>query len=59
MASAVMQALYMDLWSEARVLTERMRLRKQAVEMSFLPWVAGLIRRDWVRCSDIRRELGV
>jgi len=44
-----------ELW----VVTERMRSRIQAAEMSFLPRVAGLSRRDRVRSSDIRRELRV
>ena len=44
-----------ELW----VVTERMRSRIQAAEMSFLCRVAGLSLRDRVRSSDIRRELGV
>ncbi len=44
-----------ELW----VVTERMRLRIQAAEMSFLCRVAGLSLRDRVRSSDIWRELRV
>uniref|UniRef100_A0A8C6MJY5 Reverse transcriptase domain-containing protein n=1 Tax=Nothobranchius furzeri TaxID=105023 RepID=A0A8C6MJY5_NOTFU len=44
-----------ELW----VMTERTRLRIQAVEMSFLRRVAGLSLRDRVRSSDIREGLGV
>ena len=44
-----------ELW----VVTERMRSRIQAAEMSFLRGVAGLSLRDRVRSSDIWRELGV
>jgi len=41
------------------VVTERLRLRIQAAEMSYLSRVAALSLRDRVRSSDIRRELGV
>ena len=41
------------------VVTERMRLRMQAAEMSFVRRVAGLSLGDRVRSSDIRRELRV
>ncbi|TWW81724.1 hypothetical protein D4764_01G0015390 [Takifugu flavidus] len=41
------------------VMTERMRSRIQAAEMSFLRRVAGLSLRDRVRSSDIREGLGV
>lgn len=44
-----------ELW----VVTERMRSRVQAAEMSFLRRVAGLSLRDRVRSSDIRERLGV
>ncbi|MDF4355499.1 hypothetical protein P3445_23705, partial [Vibrio parahaemolyticus] len=44
-----------ELWG----VTERMRLRIQVLEMSFLRGVAGLSLRDRVRSSDIWRELGV
>ncbi|MDG2633017.1 hypothetical protein P7M35_24665, partial [Vibrio parahaemolyticus] len=44
-----------ELW----VVTERMRSRIQAAEMSFLRRVAGLSLRDRVRSSDIREGLGV
>jgi len=43
-----------ELW-----VTETMRSRIQAADMSFLCRVAGLSVRDRVRSSDIRRELGV
>jgi len=41
------------------VVTEGMRSRIQAAEMSFLRRVVGLSLRDRVRSSDIRRELRV
>ncbi|TWW64250.1 hypothetical protein D4764_03G0012580 [Takifugu flavidus] len=41
------------------VMTERMRSRIQAAEMSFLHRVAGLSLRDRVRSLDIREGLGV
>ncbi len=41
------------------VMTERMRLRIQAAEMSFLCRVVGLSLRDRDRSSDTGRELGV
>ncbi|TWW77626.1 Ventricular zone-expressed PH domain-containing protein [Takifugu flavidus] len=41
------------------VMTERMRSRIQATEMSFLHRVAGLSLRDRVRSPDIREELGI
>lgn len=44
-----------ELW----VVTEKMRSRIQAAEMSFLRRVAGLSLRDRVRSSDIREGLGV
>ena len=44
-----------ELW----VMTERMRSRIQAAEMSFLRRVAGLSLRDRVRSSDIRERLRV
>uniref|UniRef100_A0A3Q3XBL8 RING-type domain-containing protein n=1 Tax=Mola mola TaxID=94237 RepID=A0A3Q3XBL8_MOLML len=44
-----------ELW----VVTERMRSRIQAAEMSFLRRVAGLSLRDRVRSTDIREELRV
>ena len=44
-----------ELW----VMTERMRSRVQAAEMSFLRRVSGLSLRDRVRNSDIRERLGV
>ncbi|XP_065817852.1 uncharacterized protein [Labrus bergylta] len=44
-----------ELW----VVTERMRSRIQAAEISFLRRVAGLSLRDRVRSSDIQGELGV
>ncbi|KAK3553558.1 hypothetical protein QTP70_004565 [Hemibagrus guttatus] len=44
-----------ELW----VMTERIRSRIQAAEMSFLRRVAGRSLRDRVRSSVIREELGV
>ncbi|KAK3546555.1 hypothetical protein QTP70_027318, partial [Hemibagrus guttatus] len=44
-----------ELW----VMTERVRSRIQAAEMSFLRRVAGRSLRDRVRSSVIREELGV
>ena len=44
-----------ELW----VVTERMRSRIQAAEMSFLRRVAGRTLRDRVRSSDTQEELGV
>ncbi|KAK3515128.1 hypothetical protein QTP70_007237 [Hemibagrus guttatus] len=44
-----------ELW----VMTERVRSRIQAAEMSFLRRVAGRSLRDRVRSSDTREELGV
>ncbi|XP_049899777.1 uncharacterized protein LOC126389867 [Epinephelus moara] len=44
-----------ELW----VVTERMRSRVQAAEMSFLRRAAGLSFRDRVRSSDIREGLRV
>ncbi len=44
-----------ELW----LVTERMRWRIQAAEMSFLCRVAGFSLRDRMRSSDIQRKLGV
>src|SRR5699024_2143683 len=44
---------------ETWILTEETRSRVQAAEMRFLRKVVGVTRRDRIRSSQIREELGV